>query len=139
MKTALGAFSAVAALTLAALVHADPGGDQAGLSQPFSEAGGPYIGQWGAHGESLTVDSDGTGSETYSGGTVNFKLGSVQGPPPAAYGYVTGGVKEVGSYVTLTLVDGGQGLLLSVGGGDQNFPFCKIVNGNKVNSYDCGA
>ena len=27
----------------------------------------------------------------------------------------------------------------SAGGGDSNFPFCKIVNGAKVNSADCGA
>jgi hypothetical protein len=101
-------------------------------------------GQWGAHGESLIVNSDGSGSETYSGGSVNFQISGVQPPPPqpdhTAYGNITsGGKAEAGSYVTLTLVDGGNGLLLSVANGDNNFPFCKRVNGSYVNSADCGA
>ncbi len=137
LATALGA-----GLAFAAPVHADPG--QAGLSQPFSVAGGPFVGQWGAHGESMTINADGTGSETYRGGSVNFRLGSVQGPPSqpdtTAYGNITGGGNaQPGSYVTVTLVDGGQGVTLSVANGDNGFPFCKIVNGSKVNSADCGA
>jgi hypothetical protein len=51
----------------------------------------------------------------------------------------SGGKAEHGSYVTITLVDGGRGVLLSVANGDNGFPFCKIVNGGKVNSADCGA
>jgi hypothetical protein len=62
-------------------------------------AGGPFVGQWGAHG------------------------GNIPG----------------GGYATVTLVDGGRGLTLSIAGGDNNFPFCKIVNGTKANSADCGA
>ena len=41
--------------------------------------------------------------------------------------------------MTLQLADGGQGMKFSAGGGDSNFPFCKIVNGNRLNSADCGA
>jgi hypothetical protein len=105
---------------------------------------GPFIGQWGAHGERLTVNADGSGSETYSGGSVNFQISNVQPPPPqpdhTAYGHITsGGKAEVGSYVTITLVDGGQGALLSVANGDNQFPFCKMVNGSYLNSADCGA
>ena len=105
---------------------------------------GPFVGQWGAHGESLTINSDGSGSETYNGGSVNFQISGVQPPPPqpdhTAYGNITGGGHaERGSFVTLTLVDGGNGLLLSVANGDNNFPFCKRVNGSYVNSADCGA
>jgi hypothetical protein len=105
---------------------------------------GPFIGQWGAHGEHLIVNPDGTGSETYNGGSVNFRISGVQPPPPqpdhTAYGNITsGGKAETGSYVTITLVDGGNGVLLSVANGDQNFPFCKVVNGSYVNSADCAA
>jgi hypothetical protein len=49
------------------------------------------------------------------------------------------GIMPVGSYVTMQLVDGGNGMLFSMGGGDQGFPFCKIVDGSKANSADCGA
>jgi len=75
---------------------------------------------------------------------VNFQISGVQPPPPqpdhTAYGAITsGGKAPVGSYVTITLVDSGQGALLSVANGDNGFPFCKIVNGSKVNSADCGA
>ncbi len=129
-------------LAFAAPAHADPG--QAGLSQPFSVAGGPFVGQWGAHGESMTINADGTGSETYRGGSVNFRLGSVQGPPSqpdtTAYGNITsGGNAPPGSYATVTLVDGARGVTLSIANGDNGFPFCKIVNGSKVNPDDCGA
>lgn len=104
----------------------------------------PFVGEWGAHGEHLTVNPDGSGTETYNGGSVNFQITNVQPPPPqpdyTAYGFITsGGQAEPGSYVTITLVDGGQGVLLSVANGDNNFPFCKIVNGTYLNSADCGA
>ena len=129
------------AIAVASPVGADPGG-QAGLSRPFAQAGGPFIGQWGAHGESVTVNPDGTGVETSGMGATNFTLGSVQTSTTAwdtAYGNVTGGSLQRGAFVTLQLVDGGQGMLFSAGGGDSNFPFCKIVNGNRLNSTDCGA
>jgi hypothetical protein len=105
---------------------------------------GPFVGQWVAPGESLTVNADGSGTETYDGGSVNFQIGGVQPPPPqpdyTAYGNITsGGYVERGSYVAITLVDDGQGVLLSVANGDSGLPFCKIVDGSKVNSADCGA
>lgn len=129
-----------AGIACAPLAQADPG--QAGLSKPFSAAGGPFIGQWGAHGETVTVNADGSGVETARLGTMNFKLGSVQTsttPWDTAYGNVTSGFLEPGAFVTLQLVDGGHGMTFSAGGGDNGFPFCKIVNGSKMNSYDCGA
>jgi hypothetical protein len=58
---------------------------------------------------------------------------------PTASGNVTGGAKQAGGYVTMQLVDSGNGMLFSMGGGDQNFPFCKIVGGSYANSADCGA
>jgi hypothetical protein len=130
---------AAAGIESAPLAQADPGGGQASLSQPFSQAGAPFVGQWGAHKEGVVVNSDGSGTETYSGGTMTFKLSSVQQPQTAYGNVVSGGRAEPGSYVTMQLVDGGNGLLLSVANGDNNFPFCKIVNGSKVNSADCGA
>jgi hypothetical protein len=45
MKLVIGGVVALAAITFIPLAHADPGGDQAGLSQPFSVVGGPYVGQ----------------------------------------------------------------------------------------------
>jgi hypothetical protein len=127
----------LAAAALAAPAHADPG--QAGLSQPFSVAGGPFVGDWGAHRERVVVNSDGSGTETYSGGTMTFKLGSVQEPQTAYGNVVSGGNSPRGSYMTMQLVDGGNGMLFSAGGGDNNFPFCKYVGGSPVNSADCGA
>jgi hypothetical protein len=90
----------------------------------------------------VTVNADGTGVETSSMGMMNFTLGSVQtstNPWDTAYGNVTGGSLERGAFVTLQLVDAGQGMKFSAGGGDTSFPFCKIVNGNRLNSADCGA
>lgn len=155
-----GGVAVAAAITFAPSADACTG--QACLGKPFSEVGTPFVGTWQAHEEHLVVNADGTGVETYPDrsscpnapmagcgqtGTVNFTLGEVQGPPPigmqpdtTAYGSVTsGGNAERGSYVTLTLADGGKGVLLSVAKGDQEFPFCKIVGGNKLNSADCGA
>lgn len=135
----LSIFTAVA-ITGAPTTQADPG--QAGLGRPFSEAGGPFVGVWYAHGEKVGVNADGTGMETSGAGLVNFRLTTVQtstSPWDTAYGNVTGGNLEPGSFVTIQLVDSGQGMLFSAGGGDTNFPFCKIIKGQKVNSSDCGA
>lgn len=42
--------------------------------------------------------------------------------------------------MTMQLFDGGNGMLFSMGGGDQNFPFCKVVvGGGYTNDADCGA
>jgi hypothetical protein len=58
-----------------------------------------------------------------------------------AYGNVISGVLNVpvGAYVTMQLVDGGRGMNFSMGGGDQGFPFCKVVGGSHLNNADCGA
>ena len=131
-----------AGIACAPVVQADPGGGQAALQKSWAEAGGPFIGSWGAHGEGVTVNADGSGFETSWRGTFNFNLGSVQTsttPWDTAYGNVVSGFLERGAFVTLQLVDGGNGMLFSAGGGDNGFPFCKIVNGNKDNSADCGA
>ena len=70
-----------------------------------------------------------------------FRSGSVSTDQPiTAFGnVVSGGSMSVGSYVTMQLVDSGNGMLFSMGGGDQGFPFCKVVGGSYVNSADCGA
>jgi hypothetical protein len=141
MKLMMTGLATCLFLTLSSPAQADPGG-QAGLSEPFYQAGGPFVGQWGAHGEGVTVNPDGTGVETSRMGTTNFTLGSVQtssNPWDTAYGAVTDGNLKRGAFVTLQLVDGGQGMKFSAGGGDANFPFCKIVNENRLNSVDCGA
>ena len=145
--TAVKAASVIPAVLLIGFVYApvaqaDPGGGQAALQRSFAEAGGPFIGSWGAHGEGVTVNADGAGVETSRRGTVNFKLGSVQTsttPWDTAYGNVVSGFLERGAFVTLMLVDGGNGMAFSAGGGDNNFPFCKVVNGGYANSADCGA
>ncbi|WP_116374144.1 hypothetical protein [Mycobacterium sp. MFM001] len=126
-----------AAIACAPLVRADPG-DQAALGRPFAEAGGPFVGQWQAHGESLTIDANGSAAEVTGSRTLTFRFTYVQGPPsqPDTTAY---GNQPDGGYATATLVDGGRGLTLSVAGADQGFPFCKVINGSKANSYDCGA
>jgi hypothetical protein len=76
-------------------------------------AGGPYTGEWQAHKEHVSISSDGTGTEVSNYGTVTFKMGSVSTDQPiTAYGsVVSGGSMPVGSYVTMQLVDGGNGML----------------------------
>jgi hypothetical protein len=141
-KLLIGGVAALAATTFALPAQADPGGGQAALTRSFAEAGGPFIGHWGAHGESVTVDGDGSGVEIASRGTLNFRLSTVQtstSPWDTAYGNVTRGFLERGAFVTMQLVDGGQGMAFSAGGGDSNFPYCKYVGGSPVNSADCGA
>jgi hypothetical protein len=129
-----------AGIACASVVQADPCNNQACLSQPWSVAGGPYTGEWQAHKEHVSVEPDGSGTEVSNYGTVTFKMGSVSTDQPiTAFGNVISGAAGRGAYVTMQLVDGGNGMLFSVGGGDQGFPFCKIVNGSKVNSADCGA
>ena len=90
----------------------------------------------------MIVHADGTGLWSNSVGPMNFRMSEVQavGQPNTAYGnIVSGGNAEPGSYVTMQIVDGGRGLLLSVANGDNNFPLCKWVDGSYLNSADCGA
>ncbi|WP_454792611.1 hypothetical protein [Mycolicibacterium lutetiense] len=128
------------AIAGAAPVSACPG--QAGLGEPFSVAGGPYVGRWGAHGEKMIVHADGTGLWSNSERSMNFRMGEVQavGQPNTAYGDITsGGYAEPGSFITMQIVDDGEGLLLSFANGDEQFPFCKWVNGSYPNNSECGA
>jgi hypothetical protein len=118
---------------------AEPCNNQACLQTPFSQSGGPYVGEWSAHGEHVVVNADGSGTETSNYGTVNFRMTFVSTSEPTASGNVTGGAKQSSAYVNMQLVDHGNGMLFSMGGGDQNFPFCKLVGGSAVNSADCGA
>lgn len=129
---AASAAAAFAPICCAPLTQAEPGGGQAALGQPFSEAGGPFVGSWHAHGEGLTINADGSATEVTNTGTLSFRFSTVQ--DVTAYGN-----QPDGGYVTVTLVDGGRGLTLSAAGADQGFPFCKIVNGSTANSADCGA
>ncbi|AFM19622.1 hypothetical protein Mycch_4929 [Mycolicibacterium chubuense NBB4] len=126
----------LAAGTCLPSAHAEPG--QADLAKPFSEAGGPFVGQWRAHRESLTINADGSAVETTDAGTVNFRLTFVQGPPSQPDTTAEGNLPD-GGYAAATLVDGGRGLTLSIANGDNGFAFCKIVNGGYANSDDCGA
>jgi hypothetical protein len=101
---------------------------------------GPFVGQWGAHGESLTVNPDGSATETSRYGSVNLQFRAADGSTAA--GIITSATNPrtpAGGQAGLDLVDGGRGLLLTVMGGDNRFPFCKIVNGSNLNSADCGA
>jgi hypothetical protein len=138
-KLLIGGLAAVAAVACVPITKADPCNNQACLQKSFSQAGGPYVGNWSAHNERVVVNADGSGTETSSYGTVNFTMTFVSTSDPTASGNVTGGAKQVGSYVNMQLVDSGNGMLFSMGGGDQNFPFCKMVRGSYANSADCGA
>jgi hypothetical protein len=120
MRTVIATMLTGAALAVAPMAHAAPCNNQACLSQPFSVAGGPYVGDWGAHKEHVVVRSDGSGTETSNYGTVTFTMGSVSTEQPitALGNVVSGGNIPVGSYVSMQLVDGGNGMLFSMGGGD---------------------
>jgi hypothetical protein len=128
--------------TLAPIAHADPG-DQAGLSKPFSQAGQPFVGEWRGHGEVVTIEPDGTGTEKTARGQLNFMMTFVQQGPGGGWnqadGHVVSGFLERGAFVVLILTDSGKGATFSAGGGDSNFPMCRMVNGAAANQNDCGA
>jgi hypothetical protein len=134
-----------AGIVSAALAFAPAAGaDVAGIS--------PFVGQWHAHEEGLTIDASGHGRETYADrstcpnapmsgcgitGTVDFMLSSVSGD--TATGAITGASnpkEPIGGPVKVQLEGGGQGLNLWVAGGDQGFGFC---NSNSPGSGLCGA
>lgn len=142
MKHLLALAVSVAAITIAPSANAEPCTNQACLSQPFSVAGAPYVGHWGAHGETVVVNADGSGVETYNGGTMTFTMATVSTDQPiTAEGHITGGGHAPpGSWVTMQLVDGGKGMLFGAANGDRQFPFCRQqADGSAVNSMDCGA
>jgi hypothetical protein len=138
-----GAVVVLAAAALAPIAHADPG-DQAGLSKPFAgEAGSPFTGVWRGHGELVTIEPDGTGTEKAARGQLNFMMGAVQQGPGGGWtqadGHVVSGFLERGAFINMQLVDSGKGVLFSAGGGDNGFPMCRMVGGAAVNPADCGA
>jgi hypothetical protein len=134
---------ALAGLATAALVFVSPAAaDVPGLA--------PFVGSWQAHEEGLDIQPNGNGRETYADtstcpdapaagcgqtGTVDFTLKSVSGD--TATGTITAASDSkhpIGGPVTIKLVGGGQGLQLTVAGGDQGFPFCDAAM-----HYYCGA
>lgn len=115
----------------------------------------PFVGSWHAHEESLDIQPDGHGHETYPdrstcpdapmagcgiAGTVDFMVTSVSGD--TATGAVTAASNpsiSLGGPVSIKLVGGGQGLQLTVAGGDQGFPFCNNNDDEAASHYYCGA
>jgi hypothetical protein len=139
-KALAGAALVVAVILFPPTANAGPGGDQGNIGQPFSSAGGPFVGSWGSHTEHVTVNADSTGTETsIYGKTVTFKFSEVQDNGQTAYGNIVSGAAGQGGYVLMHLVDSGNGMQMSIAGGDNGWPFCKSVNGNYVNHADCGA
>jgi len=146
--SALTAGVAAAALAFAPLAAADVPGI------------GPFVGNWGAHEEGLTINADGSGRETYNDrsscpdapmsgcgvtGTVDLRLTSASGDIATGNIIAASNPKTpVGGTVKVQLVETGPapgaGLQLWVQGGDGGFPFCKIgPDGNRINQYYCGA
>jgi hypothetical protein len=120
LKIAVVMPALAAAIACAPVAQADPCNTQACLQKSFTEAGGPFVGSWGAHGEGVTVNADGSGVETTRRGTLNFQLNSVQTtttPWDTAYGGVASGFLQQGAFVTMQLVDGGNGMNFSPAAG----------------------
>jgi hypothetical protein len=140
--------TALAGLAIAAMAFAPPtAADVPGLA--------PFVGSWHAHEEGLDIQPNGHGRETYADkstcpnapavgcgktGTVDFTLTSVSGD--TATGAITAASNPkhpTGGPVTIKLVGNGQGLQLSVAGGDQGFPFCNSHDNLDASHYFCGA
>jgi hypothetical protein len=139
----LAAAIASAALALAPVASADV----PGLN--------PFVGSWHAHEEALEIQPNGQGRETYNdrsscpdapmagcgiAGTVDFVLTTVSGD--TATGTITAASNPknpITGPVTINLVGGGQGLELTVAGGDQGFPFCNNNDNDAAMHYYCGA
>jgi hypothetical protein len=138
----------LAGLATAAMFFAPPAAaDVPGLA--------PFVGSWHAHEEGLDIQANGNGHETYAdrstcpdapmagcgiAGTVDFTLNSVSAD--TATGAITAASDSkhsIGGPVTIKLVGGGQGLQLSVAGGDQGFPFCNSNDDLGASHYYCGA
>ena len=132
----------------ATLVFASSGAaDVPGIAQ--------FVGSWHAHEEGLDIQPDGHGRETYSdrstcpdapmagcgiAGTTDFTLASVSGD--TATGSITAASspkQPIGGPVSIKLVGGGQGLELTIAGGDQGFPFCNSTDSDAAMHYYCGA
>lgn len=115
----------------------------------------PFVGNWHAHEEGLDIQPNGHGRETYPdrstcpdapmagcgiAGTVDFMLTSVSGDTATGVITTSSNPKNpIGGPVSITLVGGGQGLNLTVAGGDQGFPFCNSKDNEAALHYYCGA
>jgi hypothetical protein len=115
----------------------------------------PFVGSWHAHEEGLDIQPNGHGRETYSDrtscpdapmagcgipGTVDFMLTTVSGD--TATGAITAASNPknpIAGPVTIKLVGGGQGLELTIAGGDQSFAFCNNDDNDAAMHYYCGA
>jgi hypothetical protein len=114
-----------------------------------------FSGSWHAHEEGLDIQPNGHGRETYTdrstcpgapmagcgiAGTTDFVLTSVAGD--TATGTVTAASNPknpIRGPVTIKLVGGGQGLELTIAGGDRGFPFCNNDDNDYASHYYCGA
>jgi serine/threonine-protein kinase len=140
--------TALARLAIAAMIFAPPAAaDVAGIA--------PFVGSWHAHEEGLNIQPTGNGRETYvdkstcpdapaagcgKTGTVDFTLTSVSGDTATGAITAASNLKQpTGGPVTIKLDGGGQGLQLSVAGGDQGFPFCNNNDNLDASHYYCGA
>jgi hypothetical protein len=114
-----------------------------------------FAGSWHAHEESLDIQPNGNGRETYpdrstcpdapaagcgQSATTDFMLTFVSGD--TATGIITASSdpkRPVGGPVAIKLVGGGQGLELTIAGGDRGFPFCNANDDDAARHYYCGA
>ena len=139
---------AAAVAVVAALIFAPSAtADVPGIAQ--------FAGSWHAHEEGLNIQPNGHGRETYNdrstcpnapmsgcgvAGTIDFTLTSVSGDTATGTIIAASNPKQpIGGPVTIELVGGGQGLLLSIAGGDQGFPFCNSNDNDAARHYYCGA
>jgi hypothetical protein len=115
----------------------------------------PFVGSWHAHEERLVIQPDGHGRETYADrsscptapmagcgitGTVDFVLTSVSGDKATGAITAASNTKQpIGGAVSIKLVGDGQGLNLTVAGGDQGFAFCNSSDNEAASHYYCGA
>ena len=148
IPAALVAVAAIAAAIVFAIQsHEDSKGLQIALT--------PFVGSWHAHEEVLVIQPNGHGRETYPDrstcpnapmagcgitGTVDFMLTSVSGDTATgAISAASNPKQPIGGPVSIKLVGGGQGLNLTVAGGDQGFPFCNSKDNQAASQYYCGA
>jgi hypothetical protein len=141
------ALAAGVAAAAALLFASSAAADVAGIAR--------FVGSWHAHEEGLEIQPNGHGRETYNdrstcpdapmsgrgiAGTADFTLTSVA--EDTAAGTITAASNPknpIGGPVTISLVGGGQGLQLSVAGGDRGFPFCNSNDDEFASHYYCGA
>ncbi|TSE00694.1 hypothetical protein FOS14_06620 [Skermania sp. ID1734] len=135
--------------------RSNPPSDVSATSSQSTTVPSAFVGTWHAHEERLTIDGNGHGRETYSDrsscpdapmsgcgvtGIVDFTLTSFG--RDTATGKVTASSNPktpIGGAVTIKLLGEGQGLELTVAGGDSGFPFCNDKDDDHARHYYCGA